>query len=190
MTRLKFTTRDQSLSLLLLPAATHSNFITSNNLQTRASVTVWPDLANFRHFSNILKVFDDYVRAYLVLGTNLNLLWSAFYAIGQFFIVANGLILTNNLAICSHWSVGPDWAIFKDLCAKFCLMLAQPYFENMTYQAKIPMLLFEQTHKNLWYILIQYLVTSSATPVTASVTRIGDFSPQNVISLWQFLGLL
>ena len=40
--------------------------------------------------------------AYLVLGKNLNLLWSTFYAIGQNFIAANGLKLTNNLAIWSH----------------------------------------------------------------------------------------
>jgi len=38
-----------------------------------------------------------------VLGKNLNLLWSTFYAIGQIFNVANGLILTNNVAIWSHW---------------------------------------------------------------------------------------
>ena len=57
--------------------------------------SMWPDLAKFRHFGNILKVFGDYVRAFLVLGKNLNLLWSTFYAIGQILIVAYGLILTN-----------------------------------------------------------------------------------------------
>ena len=44
------------------------------------------------------------MRVYLVLGKNLNLLWSTFYAIGQIFNVANGLILTNNVAIWSHCS--------------------------------------------------------------------------------------
>ena len=68
------------------------------------SYPVWPDLAKFRHFGNILKVLGNYVRAYLVLGKNLNLRWSTFYAIGQVFIAANDLILTNNLAIWSHWS--------------------------------------------------------------------------------------
>ena len=51
---------------------------------------MWPDLAEFRHFGNILKVLSDYARAYLALGNNLNLLWSTFYAIGQIFIATNG----------------------------------------------------------------------------------------------------
>ena len=50
------------------------------------------------HFGNILKVFGDNVRAYLVLSKNLSLLW----AISAILIVANGLVLTNNLAIWSH----------------------------------------------------------------------------------------
>ena len=54
------------------------------------------------HFGNILKVFGDYVRAYLVLGKNLSLLGSTLYAISAILIVANGLVLTNNLAIWSH----------------------------------------------------------------------------------------
>ena len=62
---------------------------------------IWP---KFRHFGNILKVLGNYVKAYLVLGKYLNLLWSTFYAIGQIFIAANGLILTNNPAIWSHWT--------------------------------------------------------------------------------------
>ena len=67
-----------------------------------SGTAVRPDLAKFRHFGNILKVLGNYVRAYLVLGKNLNLRWSTFYAIGQVFIAANDLILTNNLAIWSH----------------------------------------------------------------------------------------
>ena len=63
---------------------------------------MWPDLAKFCHFGSIIKFWGDYVRAYLVLGKILNLLWSTFYAIEQIFTVANGLILTNNLAIWSH----------------------------------------------------------------------------------------
>ena len=35
------------------------------------------------HFGNILKVLVNYVRAYLVLGKKINLLWSTFCAIGQ-----------------------------------------------------------------------------------------------------------
>ena len=64
--------------------------------------TVWPNWAKFRHFGNILKVLDDYVKAYLVLDKIMNLLWCTFYAIRQIFIVANCPILTNNLAIWSH----------------------------------------------------------------------------------------
>ena len=64
---------------------------------------MWPDLAKFGHFGYILNSLAiNYVRAYLVLGKNLNLLWSTFYTIGQIFIAANGLILTNNLTILSH----------------------------------------------------------------------------------------
>ena len=74
-----------------------------NNLGTDGGVwipllAVWPDLAKFRILAIALKVLCDYVTAYLVLGKILNLLCSTFYAIGQIFIVANGLILINNLA--------------------------------------------------------------------------------------------
>ena len=83
---------------------------------------VWPDLGKFCHFSKIIKVFGNYVRAYLVLGTNLNPLWSTFYAIGQIFIVTNGLIITNNLAIWSHCPSQPhtdhQW-IFGLILGKF-----------------------------------------------------------------------
>ena len=68
------------------------------------SRAVWPDLAKFRHFGNILKVSRDYLRAYLVFGKKLSLLWPIFYVIWQFFIAANGLILTNNVSIWSHCS--------------------------------------------------------------------------------------
>ena len=44
------------------------------------------------------------MRAYLVLGKKLNLLWSTFCVIGQLFIFAIGPILTNNLAKQSRWS--------------------------------------------------------------------------------------
>ena len=41
---------------------------------------MWPDLAKFRHFGIILKVFGNYVRPYLVLGKNI---WTCF---GQHFV--------------------------------------------------------------------------------------------------------
>ena len=43
--------------------------------------------------------------AYLVLGKNLKLLWSIFFAVGQIFIVVKGLILTNNITIWSNCQV-------------------------------------------------------------------------------------
>ena len=68
-------------------------------LRPASSVTRFGEISQF---GDILKVLGDYLKAYLVLGKNLNLLGSTFYAIGQVFIVANGLILMNYLAIWSH----------------------------------------------------------------------------------------
>ena len=65
-----------------------------------SSVTRFCEISPFWQY---FKVLGDYVRAYFVLGKNLNLFRSAIYAIGQIFIAANGLILTNNLAIWAHW---------------------------------------------------------------------------------------
>ena len=64
-----------------------------------SSVTRFCEISPFWQY---FKVLGDYVRAYFVLGKNLNLFRSAIYAVGQIFIAANGLILTNNLAIWSH----------------------------------------------------------------------------------------
>ena len=63
---------------------------------------VCTDFAKIRHFGNIVKVLDNYVRAYFVLGKKFNLLWSPFYDIGQIFIASNGLIVTNYATI---WSL-------------------------------------------------------------------------------------
>ena len=55
-----------------------------------------PDLAKFRHFDKILKV-------YFCFGKILNLLWQMFCINGLIFIVTNGQILKDNLTIWSHW---------------------------------------------------------------------------------------
>ena len=59
-------------------------------------VSVWPDLAKFRHFGKLLT-------AYFLFGKKLNLLWQIYYITGQFIIAANGQILKHNLIIWSHW---------------------------------------------------------------------------------------
>ena len=63
---------------------------------------VCPDLANFRHFGETLKVFGNILRGYLVFGILMNILWQIWSAIRQIVIVAYGKIFKNNLAIWSH----------------------------------------------------------------------------------------
>ena len=59
---------------------------------------VWPDLAKFRHFANILKDFGNFWRAYLE------------YAIGQIFIVVNGQNTKQTiLSIRSHCVTRMHW---------------------------------------------------------------------------------
>ena len=54
------------------------------------SVIRFDEISPFwQYFKSLRRLF---VGAYLVLGNNSNLFWSTIYAIGQIFIVANGLI--------------------------------------------------------------------------------------------------
>ena len=85
----------------------------SINLVDRACRECWNkfipnSVTRFDEFSPFWQYFKSLRRLceglHLVLAKQLNLLWLAFYAIGQIFIVANGLILTNNITIWSHWS--------------------------------------------------------------------------------------
>ena len=64
---------------------------------------VRPDLAQFRHFGNILQVFGKFLTVYFLFGKIVNLLWQICYTSGLIFIVANGPILKYNLTIWSHW---------------------------------------------------------------------------------------
>ena len=64
--------------------------------------SVCPDLANFRHFGETLKVFGNILRGYLVFGILMNILWQIWSAIRQIVIVVYGKIFKNNLAIWSH----------------------------------------------------------------------------------------
>ena len=64
--------------------------------------TVWPDLANFRHFGNILSILGNVLKVYFVFGKPLNLLWQILNAIGLIFIDVNGQMLKYYLAIWSH----------------------------------------------------------------------------------------
>ena len=81
------------------------NFSTpsSSNILHFKSPSVWPDLAKFRHFGNILQVFGKFLTVYFLFGKIVNLLWQICYTSGLIFIVANGPILKYNLTIWSHW---------------------------------------------------------------------------------------
>ena len=89
---------------------------------------MWPDLAKFRHFVNILKVLGDYTYEGLFSVEQkfepalVNILW--YWAN---FIVANGLILTKNLAIWSHCSA-PHIAPFQYFVQ--CVPILQKSFQS------------------------------------------------------------
>ena len=53
-------------------------------------LAVWPDLAKFRHFGNMLKVDDTFLRVNLIFVLICNLLWLNCYDNSQIFIVENG----------------------------------------------------------------------------------------------------
>ena len=64
---------------------------------------VRPELAKFRQFEIILKVWAIFWTAYLVFDKRLYQLWY-FYAVGQIFIVVNGQRLNRIITIWSHCS--------------------------------------------------------------------------------------
>ena len=111
--------------------------------------SVWPDLAEFRHFGKTLKDFDKLLTVIFLFGKMLSLLWQILCIIGLIFIVANGQILKNNLIyfgkcdtkfgylICLHREdyTAPLWpglAQFGKPVAIFRMYLAdfQIYFGN------------------------------------------------------------
>ena len=53
----------------------------------------WPDLAKFRHFGKILKVFGNFSRVNLVFGNICDLFWQILYAVEQILIDGNDQIL-------------------------------------------------------------------------------------------------
>ena len=59
-------------------------------LQRDLYLSVWPELAKFRHFGNILKALVKFV---LVFGNILNKLWQLFYASGSILTDVNGQML-------------------------------------------------------------------------------------------------
>ena len=65
-------------------------------------LAVWPHFAKFHHFGKILNYISDFLRAHLVFGILLNLLWQILYVIGNIFLDLNGQKWANNLAIWSH----------------------------------------------------------------------------------------
>ena len=52
-----------------------------------------PDLAKFRHFDEILKIFGHLLGAIIVFGSMLNIFWQIVIAIGLLLIVVNYQIL-------------------------------------------------------------------------------------------------
>ena len=61
---------------------------------------VWPVLAKFHRFGNILFIFVKWLRFYSVFGKFFNLLWKIVMLRAGF---QHGQILKNNIAIWSHW---------------------------------------------------------------------------------------
>ena len=51
----------------------------------------WPDLAKFRHFGIILKVFGNFSKVNLVFGKIWGLFWPILYAIEQISLLNNTL---------------------------------------------------------------------------------------------------
>ena len=65
--------------------------------------SVWPDLAKFHHFGEILKVYGNLMRVSLAFGITLNLLRQIFILLDKFSLVQMTEYWTNKLAIWSHW---------------------------------------------------------------------------------------
>ena len=59
---------------------------------------MWPDLAKFRHFGKILKIFGDSPRVWLVFGKLLNLLLKNQCAFGPIYIVVCGQIWSKHFS--------------------------------------------------------------------------------------------
>ena len=60
------------------------------HLNKPLAVTVWPDLAKFRHFGTRLQVFGNCLTVYFLFGEMLSLFWQICDIIGLIFFVANG----------------------------------------------------------------------------------------------------
>ena len=85
--------------IIILSFSFFSLFNCQSGRITGLPLSVWPDLAKFRHFGKSFLVFDKFLTVYFLFGKMLSLLWQ----IWAIFIVANGQILKNNLTIWSHW---------------------------------------------------------------------------------------
>ena len=68
---------------------------------------MWPDLAKFRCFGKILKVFDNSLSAYLVFGIFLNRLWQNLCASWANFHKYKRPKIEKRKAILTHWSASP-----------------------------------------------------------------------------------
>ena len=75
----------------------HSSLL-QDRIESVSTLSVWPDLAKFRHFGKFLTV-------YFLLGKLLSPLWLIYDILGQIFFAANGQILKNYLTVWSHCSL-------------------------------------------------------------------------------------
>ena len=78
-----------------------------NKSEVRSRDPVWPDLATFRPFDNVLQVLGNILTVYSLFGKMLSLLWQICDIIGL--IVAIGHILKHNLTIWSHENLILTW---------------------------------------------------------------------------------
>ena len=81
--------------------------MSTNEKVVCCSWAVWPNLAKFHHFGNILWIFVKCLWVYSEFGKCLNLHWQNVYVSGQPFKAVHSQILKNNKTIWSHCSWAP-----------------------------------------------------------------------------------
>ena len=64
---------------------------------------MWPDLAKFHHFGEILSIFGHSLRAKIAFGNILNLFWPIVYVWAECLLLQTAEYWTYNQAIWSHW---------------------------------------------------------------------------------------
>ena len=83
------------------------------SVHTRAMEPVWPDLVKFCIIGQILKLFGNILRVYLVLGENSNFFGKQLSQSSNFQCFKFPIIKTN-LATWSHWMELTEWLKRKE----------------------------------------------------------------------------